>query len=205
SFIARANALANEDSKFHALLHALTLVTERTRKGQGSGKLVVFTESIKTQEYVRDRLIERNVVKDEEITLFRGTNDSRRAHAALARWRREVPQDEGVRPSASIAMRLALVHEFQTRSRVFISTEAGAEALVGVLGANVEAALRQIWERSRTLDEVHAELKALRDRVDDEKRRFEETHARTRSVIEQRFDDEVQKVFRLRKHELPKA
>jgi len=45
SFIARANALANEDSKFHALLHALTLVTERTRKGQGSGKLVVFTES----------------------------------------------------------------------------------------------------------------------------------------------------------------
>jgi hypothetical protein len=290
TFIERANGLAHEDSKFRALLQALTFVTERARKGQGSGKLVVFTESVQTQEYLRDRLIESKLISDQEITLFRGKNDSPRAHEALARWRREQPQDEGARPSPSIAVRLALVHEFSTHSRVFISTEAGAkglnlqfcetvvnydlpwnpqrieqrigrchrygqkhevtvinflakdndaeqltfdilsrklnlfgtvldasdhvlhrpdeqasQALVGVLGADVESALRRIWDRSRTLDEVHAELRALRDRVDEQKRRFEETHAHTRSVIEQRFDSEVQRVFRLHKQELPRA
>ena len=162
-------------------------------------------------------------------------------------------------------MRLALVHEFRTRSRVFISTEAGAkglnlqfcdtvvnydlpwnpqrieqrigrchrygqqrdvtvinflakdneaqaltfeilsqklelfgtvldasdqvlhraptdprgEVLVSVLGGEFEAELRRIYDRARTLDEVTAELRALRDKVAEERKRFEEAHART--------------------------
>src|SRR5262249_33334654 len=61
-----------------------------------------------------------------DITLFRGTNDSPRAQEALQRWR---PPGDGPMPSGDMAMRLALVDEFAKRSRVFISTEAGAKGL----------------------------------------------------------------------------
>ncbi|HTU63769.1 MAG TPA: helicase-related protein, partial [Polyangiales bacterium] len=125
-FVERAEQVVGDDGKFRALLKALQFVRDRK---EGSGKLVVFTEFVVTQEYLRERLIESKLVSDEEITLFRGTNNTPRARAALERWRAETPQDEGTRPSREIAQRLALVHEFKKRSRVFISTEAGAKGL----------------------------------------------------------------------------
>lgn len=289
-FIRRAEALWGDDSKFRALLQALTFVTERARSRQGPGKLLIFTESLVTQTYLRDRLIESKLVSEHDITLFRGTNDSTRAAEALEIWRSDVPQGEGPAPQPDIATRLALVHEFKTRSRVFISTEAGAKGLnlqfcdtlvnydlpwnpqrieqrigrchrygqqndvtvinfiakdneaqrltfdilsaklelfgtvldasdqvlhrgdssgetglVGVLGADFEAELRRIYDRARTLDEVTAELRALRDKVEDERRRFETTHARTAGLIEKRFDESVQRAFRNHKAALPAA
>jgi len=50
---------------------------------------------------------------------------------ALERWQKEIGESlpPHQRPSRSVATRLALVHEFKTRSRVFISTEAGAKGL----------------------------------------------------------------------------
>src|ERR1019366_1185157 len=259
--------------------------------GQGSGKLVIFTESRVTMFYLRDRRLESKWLAPGEVTLFSGVNDSKEAMAALARWRHEVPQGEGPPPSEEIAVRLALVHEFETRSRLFISTEAGAkglnlqfcdtvvnydlpwnpqrieqrigrchrykqkhdpvtvinflardneaqrltfqilseklelfgtvldasdqvlhrsdatgkEALVGALGAGLEAELRRIYDRARTLDEVTAELQALREKVDENRRRFEETHQRTAGLIENEFDDRVKQAFRAHKSELPGA
>ncbi len=291
-FVQRARALGSDDSKFLALLRALQFVKEREKIGQGAGKLVIFTESLVTQDYLRERLILSRIVVDEDITLFRGTNDSKRAQQALERWQEEVPQDEGGRPSVDIATRLALVHEFKTRSRVFISTEAGAKGLnlqfcnaivnydlpwnpqrieqrigrchrygqqndvtvinflardneaqaltfeilsqklelfgtvldasdqilhraggpdsgtlVSALGADFEAELRRIYERARTLEEVANELRALRDRVGEERARFEETHSRTADLIQDRLDEGVQRVFRFRrrKEEVPLA
>ena len=128
-FIRRADALGSDDSKLRALLQALNFVSERGQRGQGAGKLVIFTESLVTQDYLRDRLVESRLISESEITLFRGTNKSKRVDEALARWREEVPQNEGTVPSPDIAARLALVHEFKTRSRVFISTEGGAKGL----------------------------------------------------------------------------
>jgi hypothetical protein len=81
----------------------------------------------------------------------------------------------------------------------------GGEALVSALGADFEAELRRIYERARTLDEVTAELRALRDKVAEERRRFEETHDRTANLIEEHFDEGVQRVFRLHKEALPRA
>ena len=289
-FVARARALGGDDSKFRCLLRALQFVKEREKVGQGAGKLVIFTESLVTQEYLREKLIESRLVADEDITLFRGNNDSKRAHQALERWRQEVPQDEGGTPSPDIAVRLALVHEFKTRSRVFISTEAGGKglnlqfcnalvnydlpwnpqrieqrigrchrygqqhavtvinfiardneaqaltfdilsqklelfgtvldasdqvlhrsddattgALVSSLGAELEAELKRIYDRASTLEEVTTRLRELRDRVVEERARFEETHSRTAGLIEDRLDEGVQRVFRLRKDALPLA
>ena len=46
-------------------------------------------------------------------------------------WREEIEQliPPPNRPSRDVAIRMALVHEFKTRSRVFISTESGAKGL----------------------------------------------------------------------------
>jgi hypothetical protein len=288
SFIQRAEALGS-DSKFQALLKALDFVMGRATRGQGAGKLVIFTESRVTQEYLREGLLESRLVSDAEVTLFRGTNNSERARAALRCWREERSEQEGVMPSPDIAVRLALVHEFRTRSKVFISTEAGAkglnlqfcdtivnydlpwnpqrieqrigrchrygqqhdvtvinflasdneaqaltfeilsqklelfgtvldasdhvlhqsapgaEVLATALGPDFEAQLRRVYERARTLAEVSAELRSLRDKVSDGRRRFEETRSRTEGVIEQQFDEGVRRRFRHYQEQVPRA
>lgn len=287
-YIERAKNLGSDDSKFRALLQSLRFVTERAG---GAGKLVIFTESLVTQNYLRDRLIESRLITDAEITLFSGTNALERAQQALARWLEEVPQGEGAKANRDIATRLALVHEFKTRARVFISTEAGAkglnlqfcdtvvnydlpwnpqrieqrigrchrygqqrdvtvinflakdnlaqaltfdilsqklelfgtvldasdqvlhrpsgnlrgEVLVSVLGTDFESELGRIYDRARTLDEVTAEIKALRDKVAEERRRFEEAHARTADLIEKRLEEGIQRVFRQHKERVSGA
>lgn len=128
-FIARTEAI-RDDSKARALLGAVRIIRERAARGDGTGKVVIFTESLTTQDHLRDLLI-GDGISDGAITLFRGQNISPRAREALERWTEEIgrglPPDQ--RPSRDVAMRLALVHEFRERSDVFISTEAGAKGL----------------------------------------------------------------------------
>ncbi|MFO0726435.1 MAG: SNF2-related protein [Myxococcota bacterium] len=116
-------------SKAKAMLRAVE--AQLRRVPEGSGKVVLFTESVVTQEHLRDLLIQEGVAKDEEITLFRGQNDGERAKQAHQRWWNEVGSASPPhnRPAPDVARRQALVHEFKTRSKIFISTEAGAKGL----------------------------------------------------------------------------
>lgn len=116
------------DSKAESLVEAVRLILGRP---EGQRKVVVFTESLTTQDYLRDLLLEQTELSQGDITLFRGVNDSARAAEALSAWRAEVECEiePRLRPSSAVAVRLALVHEFRTRSKVFISSEAGAKGL----------------------------------------------------------------------------
>ena len=287
-FIARARALPS-DSKARSLCGAVRLVAEQAVHGKTSGKVVIFTESLTTQDYVRDLLIDDGLGAD-DITLFRGDNDSPRAAAALARWQAEIGAalPAGNQPSPDVAVRLALVHEFRTRSRVFISTEAGAkglnlqfcdtvinydlpwnpqrieqrigrchrygqqrdvtvinfiaadneaqqvtfdilsrkldlfgavlgatdevlhrpgaiapESLASALGGELEAQLRRIYERARSIDEVGRELRELRATMDARRRELEAAVKRTEDVIQRRFDTKVKAAFRQIQADLP--
>ena len=128
-FISRAERLP-KDSKAEALVTAVELVLSRAAAGEGSGKTVIFTESLTTQDYLLQLLLDAGLEAD-DVTLFRGRNEGPRVAAALERWQQAVGDEISPhnRPSRSVAVRLALVHEFRTRSRVFISTEAGAKGL----------------------------------------------------------------------------
>jgi len=130
SFITRAKSLPT-DGKARAMLQAVGLVFEQAKLGKSTCKVVIFTESLTTQDYICRLLLENQVVGENEITLFRGNNDSPAATRALDFWMEEVgrklPPD--TRPSLDIAMRLALVDEFQRRSKILVSTEAGAKGL----------------------------------------------------------------------------
>lgn len=130
AFVERATSLPS-DAKAHALVRAVRTVLKQGEDGEGSGKVVVFTESITTQNYLREVLCESGLLTAQDVTLFRGTNDGARAQEAVARWREEELPNlaKTAQPSPDIAVRLALVHEFRTRSKVFISTEAGAKGL----------------------------------------------------------------------------
>ncbi len=123
-FVRRARALPR-DSKAASLMQAVRMVMDRPADRR---KVVIFTESLTTQDYLRGLLLEQTELRDEDITLFRGNNDSPRARAALDAWRDA--NGHGARaPSASVAVRLALVDEFRQRSTVLISSEAGAKGL----------------------------------------------------------------------------
>lgn len=128
-FIAQADALPR-DSKAESLLDTVRVIREHGQQGLGSGKVVIFTESIRTQDSLFDLLV-HNGFEPNEVTLFRGDNEHQRAREAYDCWIQEVGQHipEQDRPSRSIGVRLALIHEFRTRSCVFISTEAGAKGL----------------------------------------------------------------------------
>ncbi len=133
SFAKRAEELT-VDNKAQALIRAVRTTLSRASEGDGDGpsaKVVIFTESLTTQDYLRGILIESHLVSDGEITLFRGDNSGPRAKEALAAWEAEVEHTlpKRGRPTRSVATRLALVHEFKTKSSVFISTEAGAKGL----------------------------------------------------------------------------
>jgi hypothetical protein len=117
------------DSKAAALLQAVKTAQQLAERNGTSGKIVVFTESRVTQQYLRELLMKRGNVADEDITLFSSTNDSPRASQALELWRAEVGKFRAGPVKRQTAVRAALVREFRERSRVFISTEAGAKGL----------------------------------------------------------------------------
>jgi superfamily II DNA or RNA helicase len=288
NFIARAKTLPH-DAKARTFQDAIRVILDLGRESRGSGKAVVFTESITTQEYLRELLLDMGL-RDEDVTLFRGNNDHERAKQAHARWQQEVGRNltPGTRPTREVGTRLALVHEFRTRSRVLVCTEAGAKGLnlqfcetvinydlpwnpqrieqrigrchrysqqrdvtvvnfiakdneahrltfeilsqkLDLFGKVLDASdtvlheprtdapelvasavslefendLRNIYSRSRTLDEVTHEIAALRDRIDVRRDAYEKEYKRTSQVIESRFDEDVRRVFRRLREELP--
>ena len=274
-FIQRAQTLPS-DSKLDELLKVMRIIDERPPERR---RVVIFTESLVTQDYLRDMLVLKGM-SPEAITVFRGNNNSARANQALERWQNEVGDQlpPYQRPSPAVAVRLALVHEFRTRSQVFISTEAGAkglnlqfcdtivnydlpwnpqrieqrigrchrygqqhdvtvinflakdneaqklmyeilndkldlfgrvldatdvvlhepEKIVGMLGNDFESRLRRIYERARTQEEITAELRRLREQIEEDRKRYEETWERTAGLIESRFDDTVQRLMRIK-------
>ena len=287
-FIDRARSLPN-DAKARSFQEAIKVILDLGRDGRGSGKAVVFTESITTQEYLR-RLLLAIGLGDDDITLFRGVNDHARAEQTLALWKQEEGSRfaPGTKPSREVAVRLALVHEFRTRSKVLICTEAGAkglnlqfcetvinydlpwnpqrieqrigrchrysqqrdvtvvnfiardneahrltfeilsqkldlfgkvldasdhvlheprtdapEILVSALSVEFESDLRSIYSRSRTLDEVTREIAALRDKISERREAYEKEYERTSQIIESRFDENVRRVFRRLREDLP--
>lgn len=135
--IAEVRALATRaralpvDSKALQLLTAVRFVLDRAAKGEGSGKAVIFTEAISTQDYLVEVLCGAGLLTRDEITVYRGANEGARVQEAEAAWEREVGAHlpAVARPSAEVARRMALVHEFSTRTKLFISTEAGAKGL----------------------------------------------------------------------------
>lgn len=122
-------ALSGRSPKLERLLDLIHQIDRKALKGVASDKLVVFTESRRTLQSIIDYL-EANGLQG-QVTAFSGQNDGPAVSAALKRWEEEVGVhfDATQRPDPSSAVRAALIHEFKTRTRVLVATEAGAKGL----------------------------------------------------------------------------
>jgi superfamily II DNA or RNA helicase len=155
--MARDVAAAGSDAKKSKLLEVIRQIQSRTLLVDGaeqiaSDKLVIFTESVRTMESLL-QFLEANGFQD-QVTTFSGTKEGRIAERALKRWQEEVGRflggsqagtanfqpasvdgSAGFQPAsklildANTAIRGALIHEFKTRTKILIATEAGAKGL----------------------------------------------------------------------------
>ena len=125
-FIERAHSIP-VDAKSRALLTALETGFSEMAKMGAARKAVVFTESRRTQEYLRE-FLETNGYEG-RVVLFSGTNTGPQPTAVYEHWV-EANLDTG-RSSGSRAVdiRTALIDHFRDSAEVMIATEAAAEGV----------------------------------------------------------------------------
>jgi superfamily II DNA/RNA helicase len=116
-----------DNAKGQALLMALKAGFKKAIELGAPRKALIFTESRRTQSYLR-ALLEANDYKD-KIVLFNGTNTDRESKTIYQDWLKRHTGEDCVSGSPTADMRSALVEEFQERAEIMIATESAAEGV----------------------------------------------------------------------------
>jgi ERCC4-related helicase len=126
TFAALAKSIL-KNSKGERLLTALKRgFTEAESKG-GSPKAIIFTESTRTQEYLRS-LLEETVYRG-KIVLFNGSNNDAKSREIYRNWLEKHKGTDRVTGSRTADLRAALVDYFRDEASIMIATEAAAEGI----------------------------------------------------------------------------
>ena len=136
-------ASIKENTKAVYLVKALKNLFSEAKKRNWPQKIVIFTESRRTQNYLKGILEENNFT----ITVFNGSNNAKGAEESYKRWKRQFPE-LALNLSKNIAMREALIYDFKSRSQIFLTTEAGAEG-INLQFANIVANYDLPWNPQR--------------------------------------------------------
>ncbi len=115
------------NAKGKALLVALNKAFEKARELGAAEKVVIFTESRRTQQYLYELLSEDGYAG--RIVLFNGTNADPESRKIYEAWRERNQGQEMVSGSRSADTRAALIEEFRERADVLIATESAAEGV----------------------------------------------------------------------------
>ena len=126
SYILSANNI-KEDSKAKALLQAIDVGFKKMLKMGAAKKVIIFTESRRTQEYLANYLA-ANGFADKLVT-FSGTNNTPKAQAIYSEWKQTNQGSDHLTGSAQIDKRSALIDYFKTDAEIMIATEAAAEGV----------------------------------------------------------------------------
>ncbi|OEF18986.1 SNF2-related protein [Aliivibrio logei] len=126
SYIEQARTIKN-DAKADALLIALKQGFEQMAEMGASKKVIIFTESKRTQQYLATYLSEHGF-KDKIVT-FSGTNNQPAATQIYQEWRNEHADSDRVTGSPQVDRRSALIDYFKESAEVMIATEAAAEGV----------------------------------------------------------------------------
>ncbi|EIZ1315913.1 DEAD/DEAH box helicase [Vibrio parahaemolyticus] len=125
-YIEQAKSITT-DSKAQALLTALNLGFAKMEEMQAPRKVIIFTESKRTQEYLA-RFLEVNGFADKLVT-FSGSNSHPEATKIYQQWLVENQGSDKVSGSPQIDQRTALIDYFRHHAEVMIATEAAAEGV----------------------------------------------------------------------------
>ena len=115
------------DTKTRALLKALEIGFAQMVEMSAAQKAVVFTESLRTQAYLKD-FLEGNGYFGRVVT-FNGTNkepDSTRVYEKWLEANRESGRIAGSRP---VNIRTAIIEHFRDQAQIMIATEAASEGI----------------------------------------------------------------------------
>lgn len=115
------------DSKTKHLTEALNIGYEQMELLGAEKKAVIFTESRRTMEFLRDYL-DNNGYKGKVIT-FSGSNKDPRIKEVYAKWLIDNSETGRITGSRAVDIRHAIIENFKAESEILIATEAGAEGI----------------------------------------------------------------------------
>lgn len=119
------------DTKTTALLQALDVgfnaLAQMQTGGAAQRKALIFTESRRTQEYLK-RFLEQNGHAG-KVVLFSGTNAGPEASNIYERWLTANQGTGRISGSRDIDIRTALIEHFRDEADILIATEAAAEGV----------------------------------------------------------------------------
>ncbi|NYS26585.1 DEAD/DEAH box helicase [Rhodobacteraceae bacterium 2376] len=116
-----------DNAKGKALLDCLPGVLDEIVSKGGQRKAVIFTESVRTQSYLRD-LLETHGFAGQTVIL-NGSNADKDSKAVYKDWVDRHRGTEAVSGSKTADMKAAIVEAFRTDRSILIATESGAEGI----------------------------------------------------------------------------
>jgi len=126
-FTELANSIA-KNSKGERLQTALKRGLAEAKSKGGTEKAIIFTESTRTQEYVRSILEEIARYKG-KVVLFNGSNNDPKSKEIYQNWLKKYEGTDHITGSKTADMRAALVEYFRDEATIMIATEAAAEGI----------------------------------------------------------------------------
>ncbi len=114
-------------SKGEALLLALPNALEMNQKMGGNDKVVIFTESVRTQQYIKE-LLEGGDYKD-QLVLLNGNNDDKESRNIYKSWKDKYQDYNQISGVKTADMKAAIVDHFKHKAKILISTESGGEGI----------------------------------------------------------------------------
>lgn len=115
------------DTKTKALLTALDVGFSAMEEMGAAKKVVIFTESRRTQNWLKD-FLEGNGYAGQVLT-FNGTNKDDASGQIYQDWLAANKESGRATGSRQVDLRAAIIDRFRDRASVLIATEAGAEGL----------------------------------------------------------------------------
>ncbi|HEY6083292.1 MAG TPA: SNF2-related protein [Chitinophagaceae bacterium] len=121
-----ANSI-RKNSKGEVLFTALNKGFEKLQELGANRKAIIFTESTRTQEYLKN-ILEARGYKG-KIVLFNGSNNDPKSNQIYQDWIKEHKGTDRITGSKTADKRAALVDYFRDEATIMIATEAAAEGI----------------------------------------------------------------------------
>ena len=116
-----------ENAKGETLLKALDIGFKKAEELKAKQKVIIFTESRRTQNYLLELLGKTKYA--EKIVLFNGSNNDQKSKQIYKEWQIKNKDSDCITGSRTADMRSALVDYFKETAQIMIATEAAAEGI----------------------------------------------------------------------------
>lgn len=114
------------ESKYLALKEAINYGFDSLKELNANDKILIFTESRRTQKYLFDSLVADGY---DEVLVFNGSNTDEISTKIYENWCDKPENIDKLNNSKSINMRQAIIDYFKEKGKILIATGAGAEGL----------------------------------------------------------------------------